>query len=174
MPLPQGMPTLRAFATGNFTRPDNVFCSASLHPAFIRCETLPGSLVNTDHYAIIQELDVDAVAVEFVPRPMYKKTDWNKYREDLLMELLQLERRDHFDSVKEVEDAIRDLEDAIRRVTERHVEMSKPSPYTKGWFGDGLKLMKRNAERLLREAFHQRFVPEHPVHEESKRASTEY
>ncbi|KAJ7118524.1 hypothetical protein C8R43DRAFT_821130, partial [Mycena crocata] len=174
MPLPQGMPTLRAFATGNLTRPDNVFCSAALHPAYMRCETLPGSLVNTDHLAIIQELDIEAVTVEFEPRPMYKKTDWNKYREDLMMELLLLDRRDHFDSVESVEEAIQALEEAIQRVTERHVRMSKPSPYTKNWFGDGLKLMKRDAERLLREAFRQRFVPEHPVHEESRLASSTY
>ena len=41
MALPAGIPMLQAFCTGNFSRPNNVFCSADILPSFIECNTWP-------------------------------------------------------------------------------------------------------------------------------------
>ena len=41
MTLPKDIPTLEACATKNFTRVDNVFCSADLVDTFISCDTYP-------------------------------------------------------------------------------------------------------------------------------------
>jgi len=41
MVLPAGLPTLQTFRSGNFSRPDNVFCSANLLPTFVECDMKP-------------------------------------------------------------------------------------------------------------------------------------
>ena len=39
MVLPPNIPTLQAFATGNRTRVDNVFCNAQTLSRFVECTT---------------------------------------------------------------------------------------------------------------------------------------
>jgi len=59
MPLLVGIPTLETFRTGSLLRPDNVFCSAPLSPAFIECQTRPElHLACTDHFPITGTLDL--------------------------------------------------------------------------------------------------------------------
>ena len=41
MALPAGIPALKTFRNGNFSRPDNVFCSADLISSVIECNTYP-------------------------------------------------------------------------------------------------------------------------------------
>jgi endonuclease/exonuclease/phosphatase family metal-dependent hydrolase len=54
MALPRDIPTLRALRSKNFTRPDNVFCSASLLPAYTTGTTDPAKMPpKTDHFPVI-------------------------------------------------------------------------------------------------------------------------
>ena len=41
MALPAGIPTIQAFCTGNYSRPNNIFCSADLLPSFTECNMHP-------------------------------------------------------------------------------------------------------------------------------------
>ena len=41
MALPAGIPTLQTFHTGNFSHPDNIFCSADLLPSLVECNMHP-------------------------------------------------------------------------------------------------------------------------------------
>ena len=41
MALLAGIPTLQTFHTGNFSHPDNIFCSADLLPSFVECNMHP-------------------------------------------------------------------------------------------------------------------------------------
>ncbi|KAJ7123912.1 hypothetical protein C8R46DRAFT_841262, partial [Mycena filopes] len=157
MPLPKGIPTLRSFATGNLTRVDNVFCSPSLLPAYISCDTAPELMpVKTDHFPIIHVLDLAITCDDHQPRPMYRMTDWGDFRKQLLGRLQGLQRCEAYDSVAEVEQAIAQLEGAIMATVEETVEMSKPSPYSKRWFSKTLKDLKRTSMKLERCAYHQR------------------
>lgn len=59
MSLPAGMPTLEAAGTKNYTRPDNVFCSAEFADAFIDCTMDPSKRpVCTDHLPILSTIDM--------------------------------------------------------------------------------------------------------------------
>ena len=59
MALPPNRPTLRALSTGNWTRPDNVWCSSHSLDLFINCDTNPGLQgPNTDHVPILSKLDI--------------------------------------------------------------------------------------------------------------------
>ena len=56
MVLPAGIPTLQAFRTGNFSCPDNVFCSADLVPTFVVCDTWPQLRpARTDHFPLLEQ-----------------------------------------------------------------------------------------------------------------------
>ena len=58
MALPPQIPTLQAFSTGNWTRPDNVWCSSHTADLFTKCDTNPQSRgPNTDHVPIHMSLD---------------------------------------------------------------------------------------------------------------------
>ena len=60
MPLPAGMPTIETFRTGSLSRPDNIFCSASLMHSFVECNTKPELRpARTDHFPVIGTLDLD-------------------------------------------------------------------------------------------------------------------
>jgi endonuclease/exonuclease/phosphatase family metal-dependent hydrolase len=71
MVLPEGIPTLKASVSGNYTRVDNVFCSAPLLCSFVLCDTVLGLRpANSDHMPVIYELSIEPVRVVHVPRPM--------------------------------------------------------------------------------------------------------
>jgi len=58
MALPPERPTLQALSTGNWTRPDNVWCTSHTLDLLTRCDTNPGSRgPNTDHLPILTILD---------------------------------------------------------------------------------------------------------------------
>ncbi|KAJ7117900.1 hypothetical protein C8R43DRAFT_835656, partial [Mycena crocata] len=152
MPLPAGVPTLRSFSAKTFTRVDNVFCSPGLVGRYICCDVRT-SMVRTDHFPIVHELDMEMVEVAHVPRPMWRKTEWDEFRVDLMLELLhRVEPRDSYDSPEELEAAIAAFNEAIQAVVQRKVPMSRPSPYTKRWFSKELKARKQAAEKASREA----------------------
>jgi hypothetical protein len=138
MPLPKGIPTLKSFATGNYTRTDNVFCSASLMPAYI-CDTEPGlHPVQTDHIPVIQILDIEATVIEHVPDV---SQDWPEFCKRLQAELEKLERHEQYESVEEVEAAIQPLEEAVQRVIRLQVKDLNPSPHWKRWYTEALDTM---------------------------------
>ncbi|KAJ7032165.1 hypothetical protein C8F04DRAFT_885767, partial [Mycena alexandri] len=154
MALPRDIPTLRAFGTGNFTRPDNVFCSASLLPLFVKCDTNPVLRpVKTDHFPIVMELDLKVVVEEFQPRPDFRRTIWGDFREHLLNELQQIERPDAHATIEDVEKAIRQLDKAIDDTIRDVVPMSKPFPHSKRWYTSDLRQLKRTSGKLERIAY---------------------
>ena len=59
MVLPAGLPTLQTFRSSNFSRPDNVFCSANLPPLFVECDTKPEKRpARTDHFPISGKMNI--------------------------------------------------------------------------------------------------------------------
>jgi hypothetical protein len=59
MMLPKGLPTLEVMSTKNWTRPDNVFCSANLVDKIIRCDTDPSRRgPGADHVPIVTTVEL--------------------------------------------------------------------------------------------------------------------
>ncbi|KAJ6584408.1 hypothetical protein B0H19DRAFT_862146, partial [Mycena capillaripes] len=157
MALPQDIPTLHHFRTKNFSRPDNVFCSPALLPAYISCTTAPEwKPESTDHFPIIQVLDVQHAVTDHQPVPMYRKTDWSDYRGALMKRLIHLNRCERYETVEEVERAIRELGEAIQATTDKIVPMSKPTPYMKRWYTEAMGELRRAYAKLERIAYEQR------------------
>jgi len=58
MALPRDLAMLESTATKNWTRVDNVFCSADLLQSFLLCDIdLTRCLANTDHFPILSTVD---------------------------------------------------------------------------------------------------------------------
>ncbi|KAJ6627685.1 hypothetical protein B0H10DRAFT_1655733, partial [Mycena sp. CBHHK59/15] len=168
MVLPRDIPTLRA-SSGNYTCPDNVFCSSPLLSSFISCDTAPHLRpTKTDHMPVLYELDIQTKTVEPVPRPLWRQTVWDEFRGSLYQALQGVPRRDSYTTREEVDEAIAALDRAIQACVDEHVPMSKPSPYQKRWWTVALGELKRDSQRVLRDSYRHRWTTEHPVHEEAR------
>ncbi|KAJ7136859.1 hypothetical protein C8R44DRAFT_541816, partial [Mycena epipterygia] len=160
---------LKAFGTGNYTRVDNVFCTADLLPLFTCCDTEPEQRpVRTDHMPIIQVLDVDAVVVFHVPQPLYRKADWKLIRGEMQTALQALPCPERYTTVESVMTAIQGLEELVRRIILENVDMSSPLPYWKRWYNGDLDDMRGDSAHLERESYHWQHAPDHPSHEEAR------
>lgn len=85
--LPGGTPTLEALATGNHTRPDNVFADAELTNLMIACRVTPAFRPpNTDHYPIAIIFDLALQRIDHAARRNWR-TDWDGFRTALEEEL---------------------------------------------------------------------------------------
>ncbi|KAJ7321391.1 hypothetical protein DFH08DRAFT_818752 [Mycena albidolilacea] len=175
MALPRDIPTLCAFRTKNHTRPDNVFCSPSLLPAYISCTTdLERMPPKTDHYLILQVLELQHPVVEHVLALVYCGMDWSEYRKHLLRALMGVERHEKCDTVESVEAAIRAVEEAVWTTTKEVVDFSKPSPHIKRWFTPEMATLRDATACLECYAYKQRLLPDHPVHEQAQKAVRAY
>ncbi|KAJ7342649.1 hypothetical protein DFH08DRAFT_641753, partial [Mycena albidolilacea] len=175
MALPSDIPTLHAFSTGNYTRVDNIFCSASLLGAYIRCDTEPSLRPpRTDHFPVIQILDLTVPKHSPPPTCAYRKTDWDDYRERLQACLMLLPCPTVYDTVEAMEVGIRNLEEAVCTTTEEVVPLSKPYPQLKRWFTPELKRQKQECAKLQRITYRHRFKPEHPAHNMARAAEKKY
>jgi hypothetical protein len=91
MILPPGTPTLKAMATGNETRVDNVFCDSNSVNLIDICDTRPEwRPVKTDHYPIICRIQMGAATNQFQPRRNFRETDWAEFAKTLVLKLSQL------------------------------------------------------------------------------------
>ena len=71
----------------------------------------------------------------------------------------------------ELDHATNDLISTIQDATATTVPISKPSPYTKGWWTAELTNLKREVNRLSKIAYHFQATPEHPSHAQHKLAA---
>src|SRR5882724_3259922 len=86
---------LHALASGNYTRPDNIFISSSLMDTAIYCKTLPEECpARSDHIPVVMHLDVGFSTQTEPPWPNFKAADWKELRKVLLVRLEGLEAQD--------------------------------------------------------------------------------
>jgi hypothetical protein len=135
MALPEGTPTLQALATGNLTRPDNVFCSRSLIDHFISCQARPEEKpVKADHFPVRSELDLAVAIKKYEPRPNLRKVDWEKFRETLAENLGTIPPPGPITTKEEFEATLENFEDMVQKTMKKCIPMTKPSPYSKRWW----------------------------------------
>ena len=175
MVLPKDIPTLEACATKNFTRVDNVFCSAGLVNTFISCDTFPQwRPQKTDHMPIISELEIETERSGYVGRYNYKLTDWEEFRESLSERLEETEGTEEITSVEQFYARLAGVDEAIKSAIRAHVPLTRLSPFTKRWWNKDLAKRKRAKEKLSRKSYMRRALNNDPVHEEFRLARNEY
>ena len=174
MVLPKDIPTLEACATKNFTRVDNIFCSAELVDTFLSCDTFPQwRPQKTDHMPIISVLEVEPERIAYVGKHNFKLTDWEEFRKSLRGNLEGIEDTE-ITSEEQFYTRIEQVDGAIKSAIQEHVPLTKLSPYTKRWWSKKLADLKKAKEKLSRGSYMSRALDEDPVHEAFYQARNEY
>ena len=175
MALPPYRPTLRALSSGNWTRPDNVWCTSHSLDLFVSCDTSPGLQgPNTDHLPILSKLDIPIARSP--PRSFrnFRATDWDDFTSHLTDILAPLPSPKRILSHTQFRTALDVLNAAISNTIEKHVPISKPLPHTKRWWNQDLTTARKKKNRLANDAYKWRGLPDHTAHELHRDASREY
>ena len=135
MALPEVIPTLRAMATGNLTRVDNVFISDSLLDSVVKCNTRPADAPpRTDHFPIELDLDVTARRATGEPRRNYSKVAWEDCNRAPGARLQRLPPSQEILTRQELEEKAKTLEATIEEAVGETIPMQRPCPHSKRWW----------------------------------------
>jgi Endonuclease-reverse transcriptase len=166
MALPKNIPMLEAMNTKNYTRPDNVFCSADLLDSFTRCDTDPESRPpNTDHLPIISEINAELPLSTTAARLNYRDTDWACFTKRLEALLAALPPPAVIQTVEDFNTTVSSLTQAIDTTIQELVPASRLSPFSKRWWTRDLMQAKARARKAGRASYTNRTHQDHPAHE---------
>ena len=173
--LPPGMPTHKHNVTKKWTRLDQVFISEHTMDSLITCNALresPG--IRTDHIPILTTLNLN---IEHAPTKIVKNfrdVDWEEFRSELRAKLSQLGQpvpiRDQFSLDIECSN----LTEALQETISAQVPTSEICPKSKRWWTKELSLMRRNVNKLGRQASKCRGRPGDKIHDEYELAKKLY
>ena len=167
MSLPQGIPMLQAMATGNWTRPDNVFCTENTIEHIVSCDTSPHQRgPGTDHVPIQTVINLPTEQKGLPPSYNFRMVDWEVFNEELAARIAEIPEPTAILSEEQLSRAIEDLTATLQDVIRTTVPLSKPCPHTKRWWNMELDKLKKSTNKLSNTAYKFRAVPDHPSHEE--------
>ena len=113
--LSKDIPTLHSSSTGDWTQPDNVFCTEHTLDLLTLCNTDPDNRgPNTDHLPVLTKLDMSLAAAPVLPTQNYREVDWKKLNVKLKSKLDQLGPPKILATKDMFQKAAKDLEDALK------------------------------------------------------------
>ena len=175
MALPPNRPSLRALSTGNWTRPDNVWCTSHSLDLFTSCDTNPGLQgPNTDHLPILSKLDIPITRSTPRPSRNFRGTNWDEFSKHLDATLSSYPPPKRILSHSQFRTALNTLNSSIINTIEEHVPMSKPFPHTKRWWNRDLTDARKKKNRLANAAYKWRGLPDHSAHDLHRAACKDY
>ena len=173
--LPQGIPTLQAFGTGNWTRPDNVWKLGTPVDIMISCDVKPNLRpIKTDHLPIITILDLSPTLKDETPKCSFRNVDWTKFHEKLAEKATLTQFVSHPTTPHELDTLLSQIIDVVTQTIEDTVPYVKPSPHMKRWWNPNLTFLRKEKNRRSRDSFYWRGDPSHPAHQAFAQASTLY
>src|ERR1700690_2653779 len=175
MTLPKDIPTLQAMATGNWTRPDNVFASANTEQLIVRCDTDPRLRgPGTDHMPILTILDLPLERKVSPPSHNFRMTDWKAFNEELAACLVDIPLPTALTTEIDFQDVVNNLTSTLQDVIRTTVPMTKPCPHSKRWWNKDLSDLKKAKNKLSSTSYKFRAVPDHPSHEQHRAVRNQY
>jgi hypothetical protein len=153
--LPPGIPTLESLATGNWTRPDNVWCSSHTSDLFSACNVNPEIRPpNTDHLPIVSYIDFP---VRRLPKPKdrnFRKVNWDSFNQTLTESLNAKPKPKPLTSKQEFDNALKALSDALATTIEQCVPHASRFPFTKRWWSKELETLRLHKNKLSNLHYH--------------------
>jgi len=172
--LPNGIPTLQALNTGNWTRPDNAFGTTNVVDSIISCTTEPAFLSpKTDHVRLPLTLELAPPRHPEESRRNWKEVDWETFNE-YLRTLLAPFPPATLATDAEFQSAALRLTQAITDTIEACVPPAKPYPHSKRWWSKELSSTRRQVNKPHRKSYQMRGLPNHPCHDELKTIKNSY
>jgi len=170
MALPKDKPTLQSTSSGNWTRPDNVFCTAHTLDSFTLCDTAPRRRPPcTDHVPILSSLDLNIPCTTTTTTFNFRDVDWKEFRDRLNTHLADIPEPMPITSEAQFQAAAAKLITAIQQTIEDKTPRTKPSPHAKRWWTRELSQMIKHKDKLSDSSYKMRGLPNHPVHEEHRK-----
>ena len=167
--LPKDKPTLQSTSSGNWTRPDNVFCTDHTINFFIKCDTAPKLRApKTDHVPILSTLDLEIPQAPTSANHNYREVDWEKFNEQLTSRLSNIPAPTVLTNEHDFQTAANNLFRTLNEVIETEVPKSKPNPHAKCWWTRELTMMLERKHQLSELSYKFRALPNHPSHEEHR------
>ena len=133
--LPKDIPTLQSTSSGNWTRPDKVFCTDHTCGTLVSCNTDPERRgPNTDHVPVLTQFDMSLAASVESPSWNYHEVDWEKFNSAINNTLSNTPPPPRLDNVEAFQTAARNLDTALRNTVEALVPKTRPHPHQKRWW----------------------------------------
>jgi len=173
--LPSGTPTHKHNVTKLWSRLDQVFISDHSENLIISCDTLPDQRgINTDHLPILTEMDLAADIVPVEDISNFRDVDWDEFRKELSVQLANLPQPAPIDKQEHLESCCESLTKAIQRTIETQVPVTNITPKSKRWWTKELTQLRRQSNKLGRQAYDRRHDPGHSIHGEYVAATKKY
>ena len=132
MALPPFLPTLQAFSTGNWTRPDNVWCTSHTTSRFTQCTTNPGMRgPNTDHLPIQSLIDMRPPRNDPRSTKNFRATNWEEFKGHLATILETTQEPTRICTPEEFRERLDAINLALKSTIEAKVPTTNPIPHTK-------------------------------------------
>lgn len=174
--LPSGIPTLESLATGNWTRPDNVWCSTHTSDLFITCDV--NSEIrppNSDHLPIISHLGLSVRRLLPTPRGRnFRKVNLSTFNQKLAESLNAKPKPKVLTNKEEFDNALKVLTDGLASVIDKYVSHNSRIPFTKRWWYKELETLRLHKNKLSNLHFRFRGVDDHPAHRDYHEAKKAY
>lgn len=129
--LLKDIPTLQSSSTGNWTRPDNMFCTDHSEEILISCMTDPGQRgPKTDHVPILSELDLTVPLAPNAKTRNYREVDWEEFKDYLNEALVRLPPLAPIILEQEFQCMAKNIDLTLHDTVEKHILKTKPCPHT--------------------------------------------
>ena len=149
MILPKGIPMLEAKATKNWTRLDNVFCSANAEELVVICDTDPCLRgLGADHVLILTTLELPLSRAAAPETRNFRMIDWVAFREALAAQLVDIPSPAPLGSGDGFQMAVAGLTGALQATIQAAVPLTRPCLHSKHWWSRGLSDLKRKKNKL--------------------------
>ena len=130
--------------------------------------------INTDHLPIITALDLTLAEAPPSTARNFRDVDWDHFRETLGTRLATLGVPNWIKTQAQMDNACEKVTLAIQDTIAAEVPMTNISPKTKRWWTRELTNLRRQANRLGRQAHKLKSFPDNPIHEEHNAARRLY
>jgi len=122
----------------------------------------------SNHIPIVTVLHAPPEIQPDEARPNYWAADWETVREELTLELKELDIHEKMATIDGFTLHLGKLTQIMLEVIDTKVLKTKPSPYQKCWWSKELTEKPKEVCRLMCKAYSRRFHPYDPIHYENK------
>jgi hypothetical protein len=172
--LPKGIPTLQT-PTGNWTRPDNVWCSNTPDNPIIRCDTVPAIRPPlADHMPIITILNLPLPRSSAAKSLNFRTADLPAINTALNLQLEAESPATHINTKGEFYEKVNKVVHIISEVLDAQLEEKHPNPFKHRWWTKELTLFKKTQNRLSNKSYKLRHLHKHPIHVEYKASANKF
>ena len=169
--LPSGIPTHLHNVTKKWTKLDQVFISDHSIDIIETCDTETRYRgVKTDHLPVVTKLNLEISIMQPSDIHNFRDVDWGEFRESLFKCLEALNTPELITTQEHINVSCEKLTKAIQATIEEKVPITEICSRSKWWWTKELTQMRKQANKIGRQAYKLRDNPAHPIHKEHAEA----